>query len=168
MNHNQVVDHELRLFNQFKAEGKRLLHFCPDWDDMAIHAEMDEISCCCCDFNTEADNELRDQKAEEVNQRRAKEEYQKPIQVAPGVVIVRETNFSEIFPVAYEDRLTDKNITRIFSSDGAPAHSGTEVATAEEAAEENRPQSSPKALWDYLKSLEARIAKLEEKPNAET
>lgn len=106
MNHAQVVDHELRLYNQFKAEGKQLLHFCPDWDDMAIHSEMDEIAACCCDFATEADNLLRDEKVAEIEERRQRENKE------PMLMVAAETW---------------ENDPSNFSSLGAPAHSGTEV-----------------------------------------
>lgn len=97
MNHAQTVDHEKNLYNQFKAEGKKLLHFCPDWDDMAIHSEMDEISACCCDFTTEADNILRDERTREIEEKRT--EMMKEPQSA----------------------LQD------FSTLGAPAHPGTDL-----------------------------------------
>ena len=99
MNHAQVIDHEKNLYNQYKNEGRRLLHFCPDWDDMAIHAEMDEISACCCDFATEADNILRDEKVVEIEERRQRE----PMVAA------------------------EKSTSQDFSTEGAPAHSGTDL-----------------------------------------
>ena len=117
MNHAQVVDNELRLYNQFKAEGKQLLHFCPDWDDMAIHAEMDEIAACCCDFATEADNILRDQKAEEVNQKR----------MAASDDPMRATNMM-IEAVKHAEMIEEPQPTsQDFSTLGAPVHSGTDL-----------------------------------------
>lgn len=64
----KMVD-EGEILKKFQREGKQLAHLCADWDFMAIHADCDEISACCCDFELEADKILRDQKAEEVNQR---------------------------------------------------------------------------------------------------
>lgn len=107
MNHAQVVDHELRLYNQFKAEGKKLLHFCPDWDDMAIHSEMDEIAACYCDFATEADNILRDERVVEIEERR----------MAANADPMRATNMME----------EPQSPSQDFSTLGAPAHSGTDL-----------------------------------------
>lgn len=70
MNHAQVIDHEKEMMNKFRSEGKKLVHLCPDWDDMAIHSEMDEIAACCCDFATEADNILRDERTREIEEKR--------------------------------------------------------------------------------------------------
>lgn len=104
MNHAQVIDHERRLFEQYKKENKRLLHFCPDWDDMAIHSEMDEIAACCCDFATEADNILRDEKVAEIEERRQRENQEPMLMVA-----------------------AEKSTSLDFSTLGAPAHSGTDL-----------------------------------------
>lgn len=114
MNHAQTVDHELRLFNQFKAEGKRLLHFCPDWDDMAIHSEMNEIAACCCDFATEADNILRDQRTQEIEEKRNDP--------------MRATNMM-IEAVKHAEMMEEPESTsQDFSTLSAPAHSGTELS----------------------------------------
>jgi hypothetical protein len=64
MNHAQVIDHEAQMLIRFRSEGKKLAHLCADWDFMAIHADCDEISACCCDFDLEEDKILRDQIAE--------------------------------------------------------------------------------------------------------
>lgn len=68
MNHAQVVDHEKEMMIKFRSEGKKLAHLCADWDFMAIHADTDEILACSCDFETEADNILRDEIVEKRNQ----------------------------------------------------------------------------------------------------
>ena len=117
MNHAQTVDHESRLFDQYKKENKRLLHFCPDWDDMAIHAEMDEISACCCDFELESDNILRDEKASAVNERHA------------GLEALKRHDQD----MAEEKRLMieePQSTSQDFSTLGAPAHSGTVADSA--------------------------------------
>lgn len=67
MNHAQTVDHEKEMMNQFRREGRKLIHLCPDWDFMAIHADTDEILACCCDFDTEDDNIFRDNIVKERN-----------------------------------------------------------------------------------------------------
>lgn len=115
MNHAQVVDHELRLYNQFKSEGRRLLHLCPDWDFMTIHSEMDEIAACCCDFELESDNILRDEKASAVNERHAGLEALKR----------HDEDMAEEkrLMVAAETQSTSQD----FSTLGAPAHSGTDL-----------------------------------------
>lgn len=69
MNHAQTVDHEKEMMNQFRREGRKLIHLCPDWDFMAIHADTDEILACCCDFDTEDDNIFRDDICEKRNKK---------------------------------------------------------------------------------------------------
>jgi len=96
--------HEKEMMNKFRSEGKKLVHLCPDWDDMAIHAEMDEISACCCDFATEADNILRDEKVVEIEERRQRENHEPMLMVA-----------------------AEKSTSQDFSTLGAPAHSGTDL-----------------------------------------
>lgn len=67
MNHAQTVDHEKEMMNQFRREGRKLIHLCPDWDFMAIHADTDEILACSCDFYLESDQILRDEICEKRN-----------------------------------------------------------------------------------------------------
>lgn len=69
MNHTQTVDHEAQMLIKFRSEGKKLAHLCAEWDFMAIHADTDEILACCCDFDTESDNILRDEIVEERNKK---------------------------------------------------------------------------------------------------
>lgn len=155
MNHTETVDHESKMVLQFRAEGKRLAHICPDWDFMAIHADMDEISVCCCDFDTEADNELRDQKAEEVNQKR----------MAASADPMRATNMMLEAAKTENDPLN-------FSSDGAPAHSGTDDLDNEVAlvcmivsnpGGKERPLGWQKRVNDLLRGMRDRIKELESK-----
>lgn len=89
MNHAQTVDHETQMLNQFRREGRKLIHLCPDWDFMAIHADVDEILACSCDFYLESDQILRDDICEKRNKKSASQD---------------------------------------FSTLGAPAHSGTDLA----------------------------------------
>lgn len=42
------VDQEEIRYKTFKEQGKRLVHYCPDWDFMAIHSEMPEMEACLC------------------------------------------------------------------------------------------------------------------------
>lgn len=159
MNHAQVIDHELRLFNQFKAEGKRLLHFCPDWDDMTIHSEMDEIAACCCDFELEIDNALRDSKTEEIEKKR-RLTYDDPMR-ATNMMLEASQYDPSCEPV------------KIFSSDGAPAHSGTELDLDTEVALVCMIVSNPgnreravgwqKRVNDLLRKMRDRIKELESK-----
>lgn len=103
MNHAQVMDHEANMLKKFKSEGKKLAHICMDWDGLAIHADMDEISACCCDFDLEIDNALRDTRADEVSRK------------------------MELRELAGE-----KPESKVFSKSGAPAHSGTMVEPTKE------------------------------------
>lgn len=89
MNHAQTVDREKEMMNKFRSEGKKLVHLCPDWDFMVIHADIDEILACSCDFYLESDNILRDDICEKRNK---------------------------------------KSTSQDFSTLGAPAHSGTDLA----------------------------------------
>ena len=99
MNHAQTVDHEKEMMNQFRREGRKLIHLCPDWDFMAIHADADEIAACCCDFELEDDQILRDEMAVKIEEKRR----------AQG----------EIAP---------QSPSQDFSTLGAPAHSGTDLS----------------------------------------
>jgi hypothetical protein len=113
MNNAQVVDQETHFYNKFRAEGKRLVHFCNDWDGLAIHSEMDEIAACCCDFVTEADNILRDERTREIEEKRNDP--------------MRATNMM-IDAVKHTEMMEDSQSTsQDFSTLGAPAHSGTDL-----------------------------------------
>ena len=149
MNHHGVIDHELRLYNQFKAEGKNLLHFCPDWDDMAIHSEMDEIAACCCDFSTEADNIRRDEISKKIEEKRSKFENQvwhKP-----------------------ETRVELNSTSQDFSSLGAPAHSGTDLGNRVAmmcmivSNDAFKKEGWKKQVNDLLREMRDRILELEKK-----
>lgn len=43
------MDHEAVLYEYYKKEGKDKVHFCPEWDFMAIHEESPEFEACLCD-----------------------------------------------------------------------------------------------------------------------
>lgn len=49
---------EIRL-RLFKDQGKKDVHYCPDWDFMAIHSEMPEFEACCCDMESPKLEEFR-------------------------------------------------------------------------------------------------------------
>ena len=66
---------EAQMLIKFRSEGKKLVHLCPDWDFMAIHSEMDEIAACCCDFVTEADNILRDERTREIEEKSTSQDF---------------------------------------------------------------------------------------------
>lgn len=113
MNHAQVIDHEKEMMNKFRSEGKKLVHLCPDWDFMAIHADTDEIAACCCDFETEADNILRDERARQIEEKRHDP--------------MRATNMM-IEAVKHAEMIEESQSTsQDFSTLGAPAHSGTDL-----------------------------------------
>lgn len=42
------IDIEEVRFKMFKAMDKDKVHYCPDWDFMAIHADMPEFRACLC------------------------------------------------------------------------------------------------------------------------
>lgn len=43
------MDHEAVLFEYYKKRGAKKLHFCPDWDFMAIHEQSPEFDACTCE-----------------------------------------------------------------------------------------------------------------------
>ena len=106
MHNSKKTDEETAFLRKFQQEGKKLAHLCFDWDFMAIHAEMDEIQACSCDFATEADNILRDEKANAVTERLAAYEQMK------------------IFDA---DMKMEKERSEILSKNGASAHSGEDL-----------------------------------------
>lgn len=55
-----IGDLEKTITAQWRAQGKRLIHQCPDWDFLTICEDSPEIAACCCDFYHEADKVLRD------------------------------------------------------------------------------------------------------------
>ncbi len=44
-------DHEAVLYKRYKEQGMKKVHFCPDWDYMAIHDKSPEFDACCCEFD---------------------------------------------------------------------------------------------------------------------
>lgn len=44
------MDHEAVLFEYYKKRGAVKLHYCPDWDFMAIHDKSPEFDACTCEF----------------------------------------------------------------------------------------------------------------------
>jgi len=42
------LDHEAILAEYYKKQGKKKVHFCPEWDFMAIHEESPEFQACLC------------------------------------------------------------------------------------------------------------------------
>lgn len=46
---SENMDHEQLLVLHYRKQGKEKVHFCPDWDYMAIHANSPEFACCTCD-----------------------------------------------------------------------------------------------------------------------
>lgn len=44
-----TIDLEEERFKRYKELGKSQVHYCPDWDFMAIHADMPEFESCCCE-----------------------------------------------------------------------------------------------------------------------
>lgn len=99
MNNSQ----EAQMLIKFRSEGKKLVHLCPDWDFMAIHADTDEIAACCCDFELEDDQILRDELVVKIEEKR------------------RAQGETPMLMVAAESTSQD------FSTLGAPAHSGTDL-----------------------------------------
>lgn len=45
------LDHEERAFLTFREQGKSKVHYCPEWDYMAIHSLSPEFEACLCDLN---------------------------------------------------------------------------------------------------------------------
>lgn len=43
------LDHEKILYLYYKKKGMEKLHYCPDWDYMAIHSTSPEFEACLCD-----------------------------------------------------------------------------------------------------------------------
>lgn len=43
------MDHEAVLFEYYKKQGVKKLHYCPDWDYMVIHANSPEFQACTCE-----------------------------------------------------------------------------------------------------------------------
>lgn len=43
------MDHEAVLFQYYRLKGAKKLHYCPDWDGMAIHQDSPEFAACTCD-----------------------------------------------------------------------------------------------------------------------
>lgn len=42
------LDHEALLYEKFREQQKTGVHFCPEWDYMAIHDESPEAEACLC------------------------------------------------------------------------------------------------------------------------
>jgi hypothetical protein len=144
MNHTQTLDHEAKMLRRFQQEGKHLAHICMDWDGLAIHGDSDEIIACCCDFELESDNILRDELAKERNEEAM-------------------ANFNDMW----------ENDPLNFSTDGAPAHSGTELDLKTEVTlvcmlvsnpgNNERPVGWQKRVNDLLRKMLDRIEELESK-----
>ncbi len=45
---SENMDHEAVLFEYHRMKGMKSLHFCPDWDYMAIHSLSPEFQACLC------------------------------------------------------------------------------------------------------------------------
>lgn len=43
------MDHEAVLYEYYKKKGATGLHYCPDWDYMAIHDKSPEFDACTCE-----------------------------------------------------------------------------------------------------------------------
>lgn len=63
-NRDPIDSLEENLAAQWRAQGKRLIHQCADWDFLMICEDSPEIACCSCDFFSEDDKILRDKIAE--------------------------------------------------------------------------------------------------------
>ncbi len=59
-----IGDLEKTIAAQWRAQGKRLIHQCADWDFLTICEDSPEIAACGCDFFHEEDKILRDKIAE--------------------------------------------------------------------------------------------------------
>ena len=44
----QGMDHEDVLALYFKKQGRKKVHFCPEWDFLAIHEDSPEFEACLC------------------------------------------------------------------------------------------------------------------------
>jgi len=44
-------DHEAKLLHLYKEQGKKDVHFCPNWHYMAIHDKSPEFEACQCDLS---------------------------------------------------------------------------------------------------------------------
>ena len=55
-----IGDLEKTIAAQWRAQGKRLIHQCADWDFLTICEDSPEIAACSCDFYREEDKVLRD------------------------------------------------------------------------------------------------------------
>lgn len=44
------MDHEAVLYEYYKKKGATKLHYCPDWDFMAIHEQSPEYDACTCEI----------------------------------------------------------------------------------------------------------------------
>lgn len=45
------LDHEQILYLYYQNKGATGLHYCPDWDYMAIHDKSPEFDACTCDID---------------------------------------------------------------------------------------------------------------------
>lgn len=63
---DHIGDLEKTIAAQWRAQGKRLIHQCADWDFLTIREDSPEIAACSCDFYHEADKILRDRVAEKL------------------------------------------------------------------------------------------------------
>lgn len=61
-----IGDLEKTIAAQWRAQGKRLIHQCADWDFLTICEDSPEIAACGCDFFSEEDKILRDEIAEKL------------------------------------------------------------------------------------------------------
>ena len=43
-------DMNRKMFGYYLIQGKTGIHYCPDWDSLAIHDDMPEAEVCCCDL----------------------------------------------------------------------------------------------------------------------
>ena len=47
---SENMDMEQQLFLKYTREGKKSVHYCPEWDFMAIHDQSPEFDACLCDL----------------------------------------------------------------------------------------------------------------------
>lgn len=48
-NSSENFNHEELLAEKYRQQGKSKVHFCPDWDYMAVHSLSPEFQACTCD-----------------------------------------------------------------------------------------------------------------------
>ena len=47
---SENLDMEEIMFKRFEEQGRKKIHYCPEWDYMAIHEDSPEFDACLCDF----------------------------------------------------------------------------------------------------------------------